>query len=168
MHKTLYLLICCSLFLGLGAGHEEPQVAHAVDPAKSKSNSLNDANGEKKLSKFMREKLTSSQLVLEGLMTEDFDLMQKGAKKMIQMSNATEWQVIEGPIFARQSEEFRSAAKQVIKFAKAKNIDGASLSYLHLTMTCISCHKKVNKVLISESGRKLQLNFAALKKGHTK
>ena len=101
-------------------------------------------------------------------MVEDYDLMQKGAKKMIQMSNATEWQVIEGPIFARQSEEFRSAAKQVIKFAKEKNIDGASLSYLHLTMTCISCHKKVNKVLISESGRKLPLSFAALKKGHTK
>ena len=151
MRKTIYLLICCSLILGLGAGHEEPQFAHAVDPVKPKSKQKqNEANGEKRLSKFMREKLTNSQLVLEGLMVEDYDLMQKGAKKMIEMSNATEWQVIEGPIFARQSEEFRSAAKQVIKFAKAKNIDGASLSYLHLTMTCISCHKKVNKVLISE------------------
>ena len=83
-------------------------------------------------------------------MVEDYEKMQKGAQKMIEMSNATEWQVIEGPIFARQSEEFRSAARQVIKFAKEKNIDGASLSYLHLTMTCIACHKKVNKVLISE------------------
>ena len=151
MRKIFYLLICCSLFLGLGAVNEEPQLAHAVDSTKDKKKSKKaEPNGEKKLSKFMYEKLTSSQLVLEGLMIEDYDLMQKGAKKMIEMSNATEWQVIEGPIFARQSEEFRSAAKQVIKFAKAKNIDGASLSYLHLTMTCIACHKKVNKVLISE------------------
>ncbi|MCH9652516.1 MAG: hypothetical protein K0U86_18800 [Planctomycetes bacterium] len=168
MRKLLFLLICCCLLFVLGTNQQDSQFAHAVDPAKSKSISQDDANGEKKLSKFMREKLTNSQLVLEGLMVEDYDLMQKGAKKMIQMSNATEWQVIEGPIFARQSEEFRSAAKQVIKFAKEKNIDGASLSYLHLTMTCISCHKKVNKVLISESGTKLPLNFAALKKGHTK
>lgn len=153
MRKTICLLICGALFLGFWGGTEESQFAHAVDSDKCESKSKeneDDGNGEKKLSKFMREKLTNSQLVLEGLMVEDYDMMQKGAKKMIEMSNATEWQVIEGPIFARQSEEFRSAAKQVIKFAKEKNIDGASLSYLHLTMTCIACHKKVNKVLISQ------------------
>ena len=151
MRKTICLLICGSLLLGLGAGSENSQLAHAVNSTKDeKKTKKAEPNGEKKLSKFMHEKLTSSQLVLEGLMIEDYDLMQKGTKKMIEMSNATEWQVIEGPVFARQSEEFRSAAKQVIKFAKEKNIDGASLSYLHLTMTCISCHKKVNKVLISQ------------------
>ena len=148
MRKTINYLICFSLLLGLAASSNESQFAHAVDAAKDEKKT--EPDGEKKRSKFMREKLTSSQLVLEGLMTEDYDLMQKGAKKMIQMSNATEWQVIEGPVFARQSEEFRAAAKQVIKFSKEKNIDGASLSYLHLTMTCISCHKKVNKVLISQ------------------
>ncbi|QDU52035.1 hypothetical protein [Gimesia panareensis] len=151
MPKIICYLICGALFLGLGAVPEEVQFAHAVDSDKCDSKPDKDElDGEKKLSKFMREKLSSSQLVLEGLMIEDYDKMQKGAKKMIEMSNATEWQVIEGPIFARQSEEFRSAARQVIKFAKEKNIDGASLSYLHLTMTCINCHKKVNKVLISE------------------
>lgn len=151
MRKTYCLLICGFLLFGLGADPEDSQFAHAVDAEKCESEpKKDDLDGEKQLSKFMRAKLTSSQLVLEGLMVEDYDLMQKGAKKMIEMSNATEWQVVEGPVFARQSEEFRSAAKQVIKFAKEKNIDGASLSYLHLTMTCISCHKKVNKVLISQ------------------
>lgn len=151
MRKTVCFLICGALLLGLGTDPDESRFAHAVDSDKCESEPDKDKlDGEKKLSMFMREKLTSSQLVLEGLMIEDYDKMQKGAKKMIEMSNATEWQVIEGPIFARQSEEFRSAARQVIKFAKEKNIDGASLSYLHLTMTCINCHKKVNKVLISE------------------
>ncbi|MCA9015091.1 MAG: hypothetical protein KDA77_07135 [Planctomycetaceae bacterium] len=153
MRKTICLLICGALLLGFWGGTEDTRLAHAVAPDQCDNKPKekeDDMDGEKKLSKFMREKLTSSQQVLEGLMVEDYDLMQKGAQKMIEMSNATEWQVIEGPIFARQSEEFRSAAKQVIKFAKEKNIDGASLSYLHLTMTCIACHKKVNKVLISE------------------
>jgi hypothetical protein len=151
MRKTLCLLFCGALLLGLGTGPEESQFALAVDADKCESEPDKDKlDEEKQLSKFMREKLTSSQLVLEGLMIEDYDKMQKGAQKMIEMSNATEWQVVEGPLFARQSEEFRSAARQVIKFAKEKNLDGASLSYLHLTMTCINCHKKVNKVLISE------------------
>tara|TARA_R110002111_G_scaffold262694_1_gene340127 strand:+ start:52985 stop:53449 length:465 start_codon:yes stop_codon:yes gene_type:complete len=153
MRKTICVLICGALLSGFWGGSEESQFAHAVDSGNSDrkpKEKEDDNNGDKNLSRFMREKLTSSQLVLEGLMVEDYGMMQKGAQKMIEMSNATEWQVIEGPIFARQSEEFRSAAKQVIKFAKEKNIDGASLSYLHLTMTCIACHKKVNKVLISE------------------
>lgn len=151
MRKPLYLLICGFILLGIGAGPQDTQRVHALDGAKDKSKSKpDDQDAEERLSKFMRQKLTSSQLVLEGLMVEDFDKMQKGAQEMIKMSNATDWQVIEGPIFAQQSEEFRSAARQIIKFAKKKNLDGASLSYLHLTMSCISCHKKVNKVLISE------------------
>ncbi|QDU10100.1 hypothetical protein [Gimesia aquarii] len=151
MRKLLYLFLCGSLLLGLGADPRDSQLVHAVDDSKDKNKlQSKDEDAEERLNKFMREKLTSSQEVLEGLMIEDYDLMQKGAEKMIKMSNATDWQVIEGPIFAQQSDEFRSAARQVIKFAKEKNLDGASLSYLHLTMTCISCHKKVNKVLISE------------------
>lgn len=151
MRKLFSLLICGLLLLGLGANPNDSQLVHAVDKSKSQNKAKSSNQGdEERLNRFMREKLTSSQLVLEGLMVEDFDLMQKGAEKMIKMSNATDWQVIEGPIFAQQSDEFRSAARQVIKFAKEKNLDGASLSYLHLTMTCISCHKKVNKVLISQ------------------
>lgn len=157
MRKLIGLLTCVALFSVVAVGVESSPQALAVDSDQCESNKSEkqdvkekDLDGEKKLSKFMHEKLTSSQLVLEGLMTEDYGKMKKGAQKMIQMSNATEWQVIEGPIFAQQSAEFRSAAKQVIKFADEKNIDGASLSYLHLTMTCINCHKKVNKVLISQ------------------
>ncbi|MCA9005995.1 MAG: hypothetical protein KDA70_12055 [Planctomycetaceae bacterium] len=156
MSKTLCFLLGGFLLVIAGIGSEEIRVAHASAPDQcnqegdKKESEDKETEGEKRLSQFMREKLTSSQQVLEGLMVEDYDLMQKGAKRMIEMSNATEWQVIEGPIFARQSEEFRSSAKEVIKFAKEKNLDGASLSYLHLTMTCIACHKKVNKVVISQ------------------
>ena len=71
---------------------------------------------------------------------------------MIEMSNATEWQLVEGPIFAQQSAEFRNAAKDVLNYAKKKNIDGASLSYLHLTMTCIACHKQIKKSAVVMNG----------------
>ncbi|HAH45635.1 hypothetical protein [Gimesia sp.] len=151
MSKSFRYLSGLFLLMVAGIGSEEIHVAHASAPDQCDQEADQEkTEGEKRLSKFMREKLTSSQQVLEGLMVEDYDLMQKGAQRMIEMSNATEWQVIEGPIFARQSDEFRSTAKEVIKFAKEKNLDGASLSYLHLTMTCIACHKKVNKVMISQ------------------
>ncbi|MBN70939.1 MAG: hypothetical protein CME32_16860 [Gimesia sp.] len=103
---------------------------------------------QEKVSQFMQAKLDSSKQVLEGMMTEDFQQIQKGAQKLIDMSNATQWQVVEGPVFAQQSAEFRNAAKELQDYAKKKNIDGVSLSYLHLTMTCIACHKQIKKTAV--------------------
>lgn len=52
---------------------------------------------QEQISEFMQTKLDSSKEVLEGLVVEDFELIQKGTQKMIEMSNATEWQLVEGP-----------------------------------------------------------------------
>lgn len=112
---------------------------HAAKPPAKKNPT------QEQISLFMRTKLDSSKEVLEGLVVEDFELIQKGTQKMIEMSNATEWQLVEGPVFAQQSAAFRNAAKDVLNYAKKENLDGASLSYLHLTMTCIACHKQIKK-----------------------
>lgn len=101
------------------------------------------------VAKFMRAKLAASQSVLEGLVTEDFDKIKPAAEKMIVMSKATEWQVIQGPVYAQYSAEFRRSCEQLIKMSNDKNLDGAALSYMHLTMTCISCHKHVHSTKIA-------------------
>ena len=36
--------------------------------------------------------------------------------------------------------------KQVVKSAKDKNLDGAALTYVELTRTCVKCHKYVREV----------------------
>lgn len=142
--KHLILLIVLGVLIG-GIG-DQGTTFSTVD-AKEKSKPKKGTVKEN-ISKFMQAKLDSSKDVLEGLVTEDFDLIQKATKKMIAMSNATEWQVVEGPIFAQQSAEFRNTAKEILRYAKKKNVDGASLSYLHLTMTCIACHKQIKKSVV--------------------
>lgn len=149
MRNLLLVISCGILVAGVGDQRATLSPAQATElvqvalkPAKKKT------PAEEKVSEFMQVKLDSSKAVLEGLVTEDFDQIQKGAEKLIEMSNATEWQVIEGPVFAQQSAEFRNAAKEVQEYAKQKNIDGASLSYLHLTMTCIACHKQIKKTAV--------------------
>ncbi|QDT44692.1 hypothetical protein Pan241w_48070 [Gimesia alba] len=148
--RSLSLLIICGILI-TGWGDQAERFSSLQ--AKEKTNAVEQRTGKKNptqenVSKFMQAKLDSSKDVLEGLVTEDFDLIEKGTKKMIEMSNATEWQVVEGPIFAQQSAEFRNAAKEVMNYAKKKNVDGASLSYLHLTMTCIACHKQIKKSVV--------------------
>ncbi|WP_339731598.1 hypothetical protein [uncultured Gimesia sp.] len=149
MRSLFAVIVCGVLITGWGdqadrfSSLQANEKSTVVKQRKGKNNPT-----QENVSKFMQAKLDSSKDVLEGLVTEDFDLIQKGTKKMIEMSNATEWQVVEGPVFAQQSAEFRNAAKEVLNYAKKKNLDGASLSYLHLTMTCIACHKQIKKSVV--------------------
>lgn len=111
-----------------------------------------DADAEEEKSNvagFMRAKLASSQSVLEGLVIEDFEKVREGAQKMVVMSKAADWQVVQGPVYAQYSGEFRRLAQQLVTMAKAKNLDGAALSYMQLTMNCISCHNFVRSSKIA-------------------
>ena len=107
----------------------------------SKSPDKKKAPEELPVTTFMKAKLTASKSVLEGLVTEDFKKIERGAEKMLVMSNSAEWKVIQGPVYAQYSAEFRRSVKKLIKEAKEKDIDGAGLSYMHITMNCISCHR---------------------------
>lgn len=114
--------------------------AGAADPPKSKD------DPENKVAFFMRAKLANSQSVLEGLVTEDFDLVQSGAEKMIVMTKGAQWKVGAGEEYTTDTIRFVDAARDLIQNAKKKNIDGATLSYLQLTMRCVECHKHVRGI----------------------
>ena len=92
---------------------------------------------------FMRAKLASSQLVLEGLVTEDFGLIAKGAREMNKMSEAAEWPRAPDKVYDHFSEEFRRLASKLQQLAATQNLEAASFTYMHMTSTCISCHNYV-------------------------
>src|ERR1700758_3417083 len=92
---------------------------------------------------FMRVKLAHSQKVLEGLATEDFDEIAANAQAMSLLSQATNWQGLQTPEYLQQSRDFRRTADALTDAAKKKNLDGAALAYVELTMKCINCHKYV-------------------------
>jgi cytochrome c556 len=92
---------------------------------------------------FMRRKLSHSQKILEGLVIEDFDLMAKNAQQLSLLSLDASWQVVESMEYSQQSLEFRRAADSLTAAAKKKNLDGAALAYVEVTMKCVNCHKYV-------------------------
>ena len=95
---------------------------------------------------FMRAKLEHSQKVLEGLTTEDFDMIAKGAAQMEILSQEAAWQVLQTPEYRQQSLEFRRAAKSLKDAADDESIDKAALAYVDLTMKCVKCHEYVRNV----------------------
>ena len=92
---------------------------------------------------FMKVKLTQAQGMLEGLAVEDFDQIEKNAAAMFLLTKAEQWNASKDPRFIQHSKEFERVTTQLAKYAKDKNLDGASLMYVQLTLSCIECHRFV-------------------------
>jgi hypothetical protein len=101
---------------------------------------------EEKRRTFMRQKLEYSKAVLEGLTLEDFEAITRGARALKQLSQASEWEVPtipNVPDYMAFTNDFQRLCDELSAKAKARNIDGATLVYLRLTMNCVNCHKYV-------------------------
>lgn len=92
---------------------------------------------------FMRVKLAHCQDVLEGLTTENFDLLGKAAQELSLVSEDASWQVLQTEDYARQSAEFRRSCDRLRQAAKDRNLDGAALAWMEVTMKCVQCHSYV-------------------------
>ncbi len=98
-----------------------------------------------KTAELMKKKLKCSQGVLEGIALNDFGKIADNADELITISQQAEWVVVKTPQYEVFSNRFRRNAESLVKDAKAKNLDGAALDYVDLTMTCVKCHKYVRE-----------------------
>lgn len=79
----------------------------------------------------------------EGLAIADFDLIDRGAQRLSLVSEDASWQVLQTEDYLRHSVEFRRSCDALRKSAREKNLDGAALAWMEVTMRCIQCHKYV-------------------------
>jgi hypothetical protein len=93
------------------------------------------------LKTFMRQKLVHSQRVLEGLTLEEYSLVAENAKAMKELSEDTRWRVSPDINYLRLSAEFQDLADELAQKAKEKNLDGATLAYVRMTLNCVKCHE---------------------------
>ena len=97
--------------------------------------------GDPLTAEVMREKLGLSQKVLKGLALQDFASMRSGADRLVKLSQASGWTPRQTPEYELFTTEFRRAAAELSRAAADKNIDGATLAYTQMTVSCVSCHK---------------------------
>ena len=143
--RLLALTIVCGAALGTAFLFQRAGAA-----ADAKAAAPRTAEQKETLQKFMRKKLDASNSILEGLTTEDYDLIAAGAAELTRASSAEEWRVSNDALYRQHSDQFRRIAGRLEKQAKAKNLDGAALVWLEGTMSCIECHKWVRSTLISD------------------
>lgn len=103
-----------------------------------------------KISKYMRVKLLYSQKLLEALTLEDYEQLAKYSQDLKLLSQESTWNVLQTEQYLLHSTDFRRRADALTAAAKKKNLDGASLAFVELTLNCVQCHKYVRNVRMEE------------------
>jgi hypothetical protein len=92
---------------------------------------------------WMKQKLAYSQRILNGLATENYDMIAENAIAMKGLSR------IEGFVRSRtegyrtQLKTFEFATSELIRNSEQKNLDGATLAFTQMTISCVNCHKEI-------------------------
>ncbi|MCS7022995.1 MAG: hypothetical protein NZU63_14340 [Gemmataceae bacterium] len=89
----------------------------------------------------MRVKLQRAQLILQALTMEDYKTLQENAESLVRISRATEFlRAYKTEEYEFQALVFQKAAETLAAKAKEKNIDGATVAYVDMTISCVACH----------------------------
>lgn len=99
----------------------------------------------KKVEKLMAAKLKHSQVLLEGIAIGDFKKISASAEELLQLTKTEEWLMYKTPRDETHSNDFRRAAETLIQKAKDKNVDGTTLAFFDMTMSCVRCHQHVRE-----------------------
>lgn len=103
------------------------------------------AEKESAIKEAMRQKVAYSQQVLVGITLEDYRLIANNAQKLVELSNKTNWYSRQVPEYELFLNEFRRNAQKLMEAGQQKNLDAASLAYVQMTLSCVSCHKFIRK-----------------------
>ncbi len=112
----------------------------AADDSKSQKKT---SPPSKEASVWMKQKLTSSQEILKGLTEADFDLIRKNAQAMLAVDYMEQWFRADTPDYRLLVSDFRFANETLVRAAREKNLERATVAYLGLTLSCVNCHNIV-------------------------
>lgn len=108
------------------------------------------------LEKLMQKKLEYAQKLLGGIALNDLEQVQHNARELLTLSKTAEFRVLKTPAYELHSNEFRRSLEEIVKGAKDRNIDSATLGYVDMTLACVRCHKHVREVRVTHLPQKLE------------
>ena len=100
-----------------------------------------DAPAQPNEAMVMQVKLKRSQVLLEALTKEDYKTLEDSAESLVRISDSTAFlRAYKTAEYEFQAQVFRRSAVALAAKAKDKNIDGATLAYTEMTLSCVKCH----------------------------
>lgn len=96
---------------------------------------------------FMHAKLRATHHIIDGLAFEDFNRVEEGAEELLRMTELASWKVRRDPVYMHYSADFERTATRLRDAARAHSIEKATFAYMHLTVSCTTCHQHVRNVV---------------------
>ena len=131
-HAAAIYLIGSSLLLGGLALGVEGQPDEGLTEASLK--------GKSTVQVLMQNKLVKTQDLFGAMIAKDFEKMRRSAEILQSISKVTEWHRSSDPEFVNYAQSFQRAANDILQQISNKNIEGIGLSYIKLTLACMTCH----------------------------
>ena len=132
---TLALVVGCA-----GVPKSDPAPKAAVDDGPMPTTVAEVGPGLPDARPIMQAKLVHAQSLLRGLASEDLKLVQANAYNLAMLSEEADWQVHKTLAYVTFSKEFKRNVMSLSKNAEKKNLQGATLDYMAMVMTCVKCH----------------------------
>lgn len=95
----------------------------------------------------MRSKLRMVQKIVEGIATEDYQMIETGGMELVELAESAAWKSAHDPYYKHYSANFEHASRGLIEAAKSKSIEKATFSYVHVTISCTACHQQVRNAV---------------------
>lgn len=90
---------------------------------------------------IMQRKLDNAHAILEALISEDYETLEDAAGTLMALSAEASWFVLQTPEYNERSRMFRLAVADIEVAAKNRNLEGAALGYVDMTLKCVQCHQ---------------------------
>jgi hypothetical protein len=101
------------------------------------------------LNKVMRAKLNHAQGVLEAVVTSNWQQLDRESRELARATQDPAWTVLKMPEYVRQSGAFLRATDDLIEAAKLRDLEAASLGFISLSTSCVSCHRYISRARIA-------------------
>jgi hypothetical protein len=101
------------------------------------------------MKQVMRTKLDHSQRILEAVVTSNWQLLDRESRDMALVVRDPAWSSLAMPEYVRYTEAFLRATDDLIDAARLRDLEGASLGFMSLTASCVSCHRYLARARIA-------------------
>jgi hypothetical protein len=91
---------------------------------------------------FMRQKLNYSQGILEGIVTEKYDLVITNAILLRNMNLTNAFFALGNRNYRANIVSFQEKVDSLVKAGTGKNREGAAEAYSQMVGSCINCHRE--------------------------
>ena len=103
------------------------------------------AHPDADMASTMHSKLVHSQDVLQGLVTQDFEQLERGAENLratsLMSPGLSHNDALDNELYEHFRLEFLRLSTKLGELARDENLEGAAFTYNNLTANCLACHQ---------------------------